>query len=107
MSHSVLRVAMAVAFVVGGVRTLTVWAQDQPPRFRSSVEVTSLDVTVVDGDGRPVEDLTADEFTVNIDSVPRPVLSAEWVPLGGGQRPAGPIRCPPGIRRTRGPLAVG
>jgi VWFA-related protein len=56
-------------------------AQDQVPRFRSSVEVTSVDVTVVDNRGRPVTDLTAADFTVRIDGKPRPVLSAEWVSL--------------------------
>jgi VWFA-related protein len=53
----------------------------QPPPFRSSVEVTSLDVTVVDERGKPVADLSPADFNVRIDGTQRRVISAEWVPL--------------------------
>jgi VWFA-related protein len=56
-------------------------AQDTP-RFSSSVEVMSVDVTVVDGRGQPVLGLSTGDFTVRVNDVPRRVLSAEWVPLG-------------------------
>jgi VWFA-related protein len=64
-------------------------AQDQP-RFRSGVEVTTVDVTVVDVRGRPIADLTSADFVVRVDGVPREVVSAEWVPrtLAGENRPA-------------------
>ena len=46
-------------------------AQQQPPppkpSFQSSVEVTSLDVTVVDDRGKPIADLTPADFVVRID----------------------------------------
>lgn len=53
----------------------------EPPRFRSSVDVTSLDVSVVDDRGRPVSGLTPEEFTVRIDGSARRIVSAEWVSL--------------------------
>jgi VWFA-related protein len=56
-------------------------APQEPPRFRSSVEVTSLDVTVVDDRGRPIADLKPEDFTVRIDGNPRKVVSAEWISL--------------------------
>ena len=56
-------------------------AQQEPPRFRSSVDVTSIDVTVVDGRGRPILDLKPEEFTVRVDNAQRRVVSAEWTPL--------------------------
>jgi VWFA-related protein len=56
-------------------------AQGQEPRFRSSVEVTSLDVTVVDDRGQPVTGLTPADFNVRIDGSQRKVVSAEWVSL--------------------------
>jgi VWFA-related protein len=59
----------------------TARAQQEPPRFRSSVDVTSIDVTVVDGRGRPILDLKPEEFTVRIDNAQRRVVSAEWTPL--------------------------
>jgi len=62
----------------------------QPPRFRSSVEVTSVDVTVVGDRGRPVSDLKAEEFIVRINGLPRRVVSAEWVPLATPEGAAAP-----------------
>ncbi|HEY7289421.1 MAG TPA: VWA domain-containing protein [Vicinamibacterales bacterium] len=61
-------------------------AQQQPqgqetPRFRASVEVTSLDVNVVDDKGKPISGLTPQDFNVRIDGNARKVVSAEWIPL--------------------------
>ena len=44
-------------------------AQQPPPKpsFQSSVEVTSLDVTVVDDRGKPITNLTPADFNVRID----------------------------------------
>src|SRR5260221_5186134 len=53
----------------------------QPPRFQSSVEVTSLDVAVVDDRGKPIADLTPADFVVRIDGNQRRVVSAEWISL--------------------------
>lgn len=50
-----------------------------PPRFRSGVDVVALDVTVVDTSGRPVDGLTPDEFTVTVDGRPRKVVTATFV----------------------------
>jgi VWFA-related protein len=58
-------------------------AQDQQPRFQSGVDLTSVDVSVVDADGRPIQGLTPADFTVRIDGVPRRVVAANWVPLTG------------------------
>ncbi len=60
-------------------------AQQPPPKpsFQSSVEVTSLDVTVVDDKGKPLTTLTPADFAVKIDGNVRRVVTAEWVPLGG------------------------
>ena len=53
------------------------------PVFRSGVETLPLDVTVVNGQGEPVRDLIASDFTVRLDGRPRRVLSAQWVPSTG------------------------
>jgi hypothetical protein len=47
-----------VVLAAGAVR-----AQDQTPRFRSGVDVTSVDVTVVDERGRPILGLKPEDFT--------------------------------------------
>jgi len=59
------------------------FAQQPPPKpsFQSSVEVTSLDVTVVDDKGKPLVNLTPADFVVKIDGNTRRVVTAEWVSL--------------------------
>jgi VWFA-related protein len=70
---------------------MAVHAQQPPtPVFRSSVEVTSIDVGAVDDRGRPVMGLGPADFTVQIDGVTRRVVSADWVSLVTPARPAAP-----------------
>ena len=65
---------------------------DQPPVFRTGVEVLPIDVTVLDRDGRQVTDLTTAEFQVEVDGKARKVLTSEYIklidPLAAGQRRA-------------------
>jgi VWFA-related protein len=90
MTNSPCRL-IAVLFC-GLLAVATLRAQDQAPRFRSGVEITSIDATVVDDRGRPILGLGADDFTVRVDSVERRVVSAEWVSL---TTPEGPKPPPP------------
>ncbi len=70
-------VKLLAALAVSGA----VSAQDQPPRFRADVDLISLDVTVLDGAGRPVLGLAPQDFTVRIGGSPRRVITADWIPL--------------------------
>ncbi len=70
--------------------------QPQTPVFRSGVDVTPIDVTVVDGDGRPIDDLKSGDFRIAIDGKARRVVSAEWVPLARPQTSAPPPPAPAG-----------
>ncbi len=54
---------------------------EQAPTFRAGVDVTTIDVAVVDGRGQPVEDLRAPEFSVRIDGEVRRVVSAQLVKM--------------------------
>ncbi len=54
-------------------------APQQGPTFRTGVDVVAVDVSVVDGNGKPVEDLLAPDFVVKIDGEPRRVVSADLV----------------------------
>jgi hypothetical protein len=56
-------------------------AQTPQTTFRASVDVTSLDVTVVDVAANRSVDLTPADFNVRIDGAQRKVVTAEWVPL--------------------------
>jgi VWFA-related protein len=83
-----------------GVIALAAWPaaqqpQPQTPVFRSSVEVTSIDVGVVDDRGRPVTNLQPADFSVQIDGADRRVVSAEWISLVTPARPDAPPP-PPG-----------
>jgi hypothetical protein len=72
-------------------------AQDQPPRFQTSVDVTSLlDVTVVDSTGQPITGLGRGDFNIKIDGQDRRVLSAEWVPVVENAKRAGAASVPEG-----------
>jgi VWFA-related protein len=61
--------------------------QPSQPIFRAGVELLAVDVTALDNDGRQVSDLTAGEFSVEVDGNARKVASAEFVPLVDPRRP--------------------
>ena len=96
--RSSLRVLRLASFLAAGSAAATAaYAQQQPPpkpSFQSSVEVTSLDVNVVDDKGKPLVNLMPGDFTVKIDGTARRVVTAEWVSLvaaaGAPAAPAAP-----------------
>jgi hypothetical protein len=51
----------------------------QEPVFRASVDIIAVDVAVVGGDGRPVNDLGAPDFVLKVDGRERRVVSAQFV----------------------------
>jgi VWFA-related protein len=66
----------------------------QPPVFRARVSVVTIDVTVVDRDGRPVKGLKAADFVVTLEGQARPVQAVDFIEFGSGSAaaasPAGP-----------------
>lgn len=72
----------------------------QPPVFRAGVELLSVDVTVVDGEGRQVTDLRPQDFIVEVDGNARSIISAEYIKLVDDA----PIIV--GARRTAAPVSV-
>jgi len=80
--------------VIAGAASASLSSAQQPdlPRFATSVELTSVDVSVFDDRGRPITDLMPADFTVRIDGADRRVVSAEWIQLDA---PAG--AAPPAI----------
>ena len=53
----------------------------QQPIFRAGIDLIEVDVTVVNGQGVPVKDLRAPEFTVSVDGQRRSVVTAEFIDL--------------------------
>jgi VWFA-related protein len=58
--------------------------QTPAPKFKSSLDLVRVDVNVIDGKGQPIRDLTAAEFDLRVDGRRRPIVSAQFVPVGGG-----------------------
>lgn len=54
--------------------------------FRSGVDLITIDVTAVDGQGRPVADLKPADFVVKVDGKSRPVVSATLITVDRSDR---------------------
>jgi len=76
----------AAAFLLVGMAVVAA-QQQELPRFRSSVELTPMDVGVYDESGHPVQDLKPEDFVVRVDGNPRRVVNVTWIPL---EAPPGP-----------------
>ena len=63
---------------------------EQRPTFRAGVDIIEIDVSVVDGDGRPITDLVPSDFTVEIDGESRRVVQAPFVSLRSDEPVARP-----------------
>ena len=50
-----------------------------PQRFKSSIDVVQVDVSAIDGSGRPVTDLKAGDFELRVDGRPRRITSVQFV----------------------------
>lgn len=59
----------------------------QEPTFRTGVSLVRVDVTVTDRHGMPVDDLTAEDFTIEEDGAVRPVEAFQFVRLTGEPAP--------------------
>jgi len=54
----------------------------RPPVFRGGVELVTLDVTVIDKDGKPIRGLKPEDFVVTLDKQPRPVRALDFLEFG-------------------------
>ena len=86
--------------------------QQQPPSFRSGVELVSVDVQVVDRRGQPITGLKTEQFEVTIDGKRRQVVSAQLIDAATGlPHPSNPpatdgAGAPPGKQIGAGNLYV-
>jgi VWFA-related protein len=80
----VLISALAAAAVHAGV------AQQQPPTFRSRVDLVELDVSVLDASHRPIRGLTRGDFTVLEDGKPQEIAIFTPVEVPGAAEPSAP-----------------
>src|SRR4029079_6539192 len=66
----------------------------QKPVFTSAVDVVSVDVTVVEKYGKPVEDLGRNDFILTVDGQPRKIASAQFVAMHRDVLPSAGIALP-------------
>jgi VWFA-related protein len=66
-------------FLIGAAVLARLTLCAQQPIFRTGVELVTVDVTVVDDVGNPVENLSAESFDVRVDGQTRRVVSADYV----------------------------
>jgi VWFA-related protein len=72
----------ALAVMAGLAVALGLRAQDPPPAlFRGGVDVVHVDVSVLDRDRKPVRGLTANDFSVFENGMPRPIVTFSAVDL--------------------------
>jgi VWFA-related protein len=69
----------------------------QRQTFNTAVDLVAVDVTVVDKDGKPVEDLALADFEVSISGRARKVVTIDRLKYGAA--PSGPSAVPPGDGR--------
>jgi len=87
MSRAVMAIVIGVVFLAA-----TVPLTGQQPTFRSGVDLVTVDATVLDRDGRPIDSLGPDDFRLDVDGRPRPVVSAQFVSQAApGSRQSGPL----------------
>ncbi len=79
----VMRLRLAGLGLVVVIATAVASGQTSQQRltFRSGVDIIEIDVSVIDGNGRPITDLDAEEFSVDIDGESRRVVQAQFIAL--------------------------
>ena len=92
--------ALASASVVALAAQAPQVPSQQPPTFRSGIDLVAVDVTVLARNGRAVSTLKAEDFTLLVDGAPRPIMSARLVEAraeesaGAAARPVPPGAAP-------------
>ena len=77
--HTVLRIP-AVLVVAATSAVAQSPGQPQTPVFRGGVDLVTVDLTVVDGDGKPILGLATSDVTVLVDGSPRRIASFAYTP---------------------------
>ena len=88
-----LAAALPIAILcLGATAGLAAAQEPQPPRatFKSAVDLVQVDVSVVDRDGRPISNLTGQDFTLSVDGRPRRIASAQFISIASTAETAPP-----------------
>src|SRR6185369_2943024 len=75
MRHTAIALCCVAAASVAPLHS----QQPAPPAFKGGVSLITIDVTVLDRDGRPVSGLTADDFQVKLNGKVQPVRALTYI----------------------------
>lgn len=77
---------MKISLTLGAIllAAAAISAQQDKPVFRTGANIVTLDVTVVDKDGKPVKGLKAEDFEITLEGQKRPVQTVDFVEFGSG-----------------------
>jgi VWFA-related protein len=89
-------IAAAVVLALGSVVQ-----QQQQPTFKSGAEIVRVDVTVLDRNGKPVTNLSKDDFVVFEDGVPQRIQAFQFIAFTGEHGPDEDLELTIGPRDNR------
>src|SRR5262245_58211060 len=72
-------------------------SKEPPPTFPAEVEQVTVDVVVVDRDGRPVTNLKSEDLEVYEDGVRQAIVSFDAIEVPPAAATAAPIPAPPRV----------
>src|SRR5687768_2258549 len=101
-----LLLCSTLAGAVVASSTVTSQRPEPQPTFRAQVDVMTLDVTVLDRNGVPVEDLRPGDFVVKVGDDTRRVISAELISTNRGD-PRAVVASPPRFFSTNATAVTG
>jgi VWFA-related protein len=88
--------ALTFAATVGVLLLAPCALQGQRPRsFRAGVDLLTVEVRVLDRQGRPVQGLRPEDFQVELDGQRRPVQAMEYIEFGFARTSTAPAAPPP------------
>ena len=85
----------AVTLATATAAAMSVAMAQQGPSFRARVDLLTIDVRVLDREGRPIRGLRPEEFQVDVDGQRRPVQVMDYVEFGFARTTSTPLIDPP------------
>src|SRR5687768_13944000 len=76
-------VVLSTAFTSLAAQQTTPPPQPAPQKLEARADLVLVDVTVVDGNGKPIPDLTAKDFDLKVNGQTRPIHTVQFISTVG------------------------
>lgn len=90
-----MRKWFAIGTALCALTSSVVGVAQQTPTFRSGVALATIDVTIVDKDGKPVPGLTADDLEIKLGGKVQPIRALAFVQVAPTSAPVDKAAAPP------------